>query len=103
MPGAGRQMWKKWSSKGVELIPLENRNEQEQNKIVEKGTKKNGESKKNDEKEKEKEMNEGTMIKIILGQITLKHNLGLSIISFEIMNLGPYYVPKSPFWLNMNT
>ena len=52
---------KKWSSKDVELIPLENRNEQEQNKIVEKGTKKNGESKENDEKEKE--MNGGTMKK----------------------------------------
>ena len=52
---------KKWSSKDVELTPLENRNEQEQNKIVEKRTKKNGESKENDEKEKE--MNEGTMKK----------------------------------------
>ena len=44
---------KKWSSKDVELTPLENRNEQEQNKIVEKGTKKNGESKKNDEKKRD--------------------------------------------------
>ena len=49
-------------------------------------------------------MNEGTtkkilhtMIKMILGLITLKHNLGLSIISFETMNLGPHYVPKSSF------
>ena len=53
---------KKWSSKDVELTPLENRNEQEQNKIVEKGTKKNGESKKNDKKKK---MNEGTTKKIL--------------------------------------
>ena len=45
---------KKWSYKDVELTPLENRNEQEQNKIVEKGTKKNGESKKNDKKKKKK-------------------------------------------------
>ena len=34
------------------------------------------------------------MIKMILGLITLKHNLGLSILSFETMNLGPHYVPK---------
>ena len=90
---------KKWSSKDVELTPLENRNEQEQNKIVEKGTKKNGESKKNDEKEKE--MNEGTtkkilhtMIKMILGLITLKHSLGLLILSFGTPNPGLHYVPK---------
>ena len=55
---------------------------------------------KNDEKEEE--MNEWTtkkmilhvMIKMILALITLKHNLGLSILSFETMNLGPHYVPK---------
>ena len=55
---------------------------------------------KNDEKEEE--MNEGTtkkmilhvMIKMILGLITLKHNLGRSILFFETMNLGPHYVPK---------
>ena len=34
------------------------------------------------------------MIKMILGLITLKHNLGLSILLFETMNLGPHYVPK---------
>ena len=29
-----------------------------------------------------------------LVKITLKHNLGLFILSFETMNLGPHYVPK---------
>ena len=33
-------------------------------------------------------------IKMIPGQITLKHNLGLFIISIETMNLGLRYVPE---------
>ena len=34
------------------------------------------------------------MIKMILGLITLKHNLGLFILSFETISPGLYYVPK---------
>ena len=45
MPDAGRQIWKIRIPRDVELTSLENRNEQEQNKNVEKRTKKNGESK----------------------------------------------------------
>ena len=48
-----------------------------------------------------KMMNEGTtkkilhtMIKMILGLITLKHSLGLFILSFGTPNPGLHYVPK---------
>ena len=46
MPNAGRQIWEITIPRDVELTPLKNRNEQEQNKNVEKGTKRNGELKK---------------------------------------------------------
>ena len=36
MPNAGRQIWEVRVPRNVELIPLENRNEQEQNRNVEK-------------------------------------------------------------------
>ena len=36
MPNAGRQIWEIRVPRDVELTPLENRNEQEQNKSVEK-------------------------------------------------------------------
>ena len=39
MPNAGRQIWEITIPRDVELTPLKNRNEQEQNKNVEKGTK----------------------------------------------------------------
>ena len=58
MPDAGRQIWEIRVPRDVELTPLENKNEQEQNKENEKGTKRIGESKK---KWKEWEMNEKTM------------------------------------------
>ena len=59
MPNVERQIWEVRVPRNVELTPLENRNEQEQNKIVEKkGAKKNRESKKNEWK---REMNEKTM------------------------------------------
>ena len=60
MPDAGRQIWKIRVPRDVELTSLENKNEQEQNKNVEKkGTKRNREPKKKWWK-KEEEMNEGT-------------------------------------------
>ena len=50
-------------------------------------------------KRKEREMNTRTTkndpsrdIKMFLGQITLKYNLGLFILSFETMNPGLHYV-----------
>ena len=63
---------------------------------------------KNDDEEEE--MNEGTtkmilhvMIKMILGMITLKHNLGLSILYFETVNHGYITYLESPFWSNVDT
>ena len=53
MSDAGREIWEITVLRDVELTPLENRNEQEQNKNVEKkGTKKNRESKKNEKNER---------------------------------------------------
>ena len=87
--------------RNVELTSLENRNEQEQNKNVEKRNQEKWRIKeKNDEKEEE--MNEGTTKndlscndkKMILGLITLKHNLGLFILSFETINPDLHYVPE---------
>ena len=50
---------------------------------------------KNDEKERWiKRQWKMIFHEMILGLITLKHNLGISIISFKTMNLGPHYVPK---------
>ena len=43
MPDVGRQIWKIRVPKDVELASLENKNEQEQNKDNEKGTKRNRE------------------------------------------------------------
>ena len=63
------------------------RNEQEQNKNAEKGTKRIGESKK-------KDMNKKTMKKWSLVKIILKHSLGLLILSFGTPNPGLHYVPK---------
>ena len=76
----------------VELIPLENRNEQEKNKDNEKGTKRNKKNEKNERWMK----GQWKMIfhEMILGLITLKHSLGLLILSFETLNPGLHYVPK---------
>ena len=53
MPDAGRQIWEIRIPRDVELTLLENRNEQKQNKNVEKkGTKENRESKKNEKNER---------------------------------------------------
>ena len=46
MPDVRRQIWEIRVPRDVELTPLENRNEQEQNKSEKKGTKRNGELKK---------------------------------------------------------
>ena len=96
MPNAGRQIWEIRVPRNVELTPLENRNEQEQNKIVEKkGTKRNRELKKMKRMRDEWKDNEKwSFIKWSLVKITLKHNLGLFILSFETINLGLHYVPE---------
>ena len=54
---------------------------------------------------KKKRWMKGQMIfhEMILGLITLKHSLGLLILSFETPNPGLHYVPKSPFRLNVDT
>ena len=52
MPDAGRQIWEIRVPKDVELIPLENRNEQEQNKVEKKELREMENQRKNDEKER---------------------------------------------------
>ena len=53
MPNAGRQIWEVRVPRDVELTLLEHRNEQEQNKNVEKKEPRKIESKKNEWKERE--------------------------------------------------
>ena len=60
MRNARRQIWEVRVPRDVELTSLENRNEQEQNKNVEKGTKRKIENQRKNEWEEEEEMNEGT-------------------------------------------
>ena len=43
---------------------------------------------------KEKENNPSRDERMILGLITLKHNLGLSILSFGTINPGLHYIPE---------
>ena len=43
---------------------------------------------------KEKENNPSRDERMILGLITLKHSLGLLILSFETINLGLHYIPE---------
>ena len=85
-----------WSSKRCWVSLHENRNEQEQNKDDKKNELREMENqKKNDEKERWiKRQWKMIFHEMILGLITLKHNLGLSILSFKTMNLGPHYIPK---------
>ena len=92
MPDAGRQIREIRIPRDIELIPLKNRNEQEQNKNAEKGTKRIGESKKKWKKRKDNE--KWSFMKWSLVKITLKHNLGLFILFFETINLGLHYVPE---------
>ena len=54
MPDAGRQIWKIKVPRDVELTSLENRNEQEQNKSVEKGTKRKIENQRKMNEKKER-------------------------------------------------
>ena len=74
-------------------------------KCWKKWTKRNGESKEKEKKERWIKKKQWKIIfhEMILGLITLKHNLGLFILSFETMNPGLHYVPKSPFRLNVDT
>ena len=76
-----------------------NKSEEEQNKNEEKGTKRNRESKKENEKKERwiqglRKMIPHVLIKMILGLITLKHSLGLSILSFGTINPGLRYIPE---------
>ena len=97
MPDAGRQIWEIRVPRDVKLTLLENRNEQEQNKNVEKGTKRKIENqrKMNEKKERWKQ-GQWKMIfhEMILGLITLKHSLGLLFLSFETINPSLHYVPE---------
>ena len=54
MPDAGRQIWKIRVPRDVELTSLENRNEQEQNKSVEKETKRKIENQRKMNEKKER-------------------------------------------------
>ena len=58
MPDAGRQIWEVRVPRNVELTPLENKNEQEQNKII---GKKEAKKKWRMKKWWKKEMNKKTM------------------------------------------
>ena len=72
-----------------------NRSEQEQNKDNEKGTKRHGELKKMKRMRDEWKDNEKwSFMKWFLGQITLKYNLGLFILSFGTINLDLRYIPE---------
>ena len=95
MPDVGRQMWENRVSKDIELTPQRNRSEQRQNKDNEKGTKRNRELKKMKRMRDEwKDDEKWSFIKWSLVKITLKHNLGLFILSFETINPGLHYVPE---------
>ena len=48
----------------------------------------------NKDGKKDKENNPSRNERMILGLITLKHRLGLLILSFETINLGLHYVPR---------
>ena len=92
MPNAKRQIWKIRVPKDVELTSLENKNEQEQNKNAEKNElREMGNQRKNDKKKERWMKKRWKMIfhEMILGLITLKHSLGLLIISFETPNPEP--------------
>ena len=86
MLDAGRQIREVRVPRDVELTPLKNRSEQEKNKDNEK------------EKRWKRETNERQwkMIfhEMILGLITLKHGLGLLILSFGTPNPSLHYVPR---------
>ena len=88
----------------VELTPLKNKNEQEQNKENEKGTKRNGELE-NNEKE---EMNEKTMKNDLSWNdpwLRSPWNTIWAYLSFlsKPRTLAYNTYLKSPFWLNVDT
>ena len=96
MSDAGRQMWENRVSKDIELTPQKkNRSEQGQNKDNEKETKrKEIEKKMKRMRDEWKDNEKWSFIKWSLVKITLKHNLGLFILSFETINPGLHYVPE---------
>ena len=101
MPDVGRQIWEIRVPRDVELTPLENRNEQEKNKDNEK---RNQEKLKNEKNERWMK-GQWKMIfhEMILGQITLKHSLGLLIFFSKPRTQAYITYLKSPFWLNVDT
>ena len=96
MPDARRQIWEIRIPRDVELTPLENRNEQEQNKDDKKKELREMENqrKKRRKRDEWKDNEKWSFMKWSLVKITLKHNLGLFILSFKTMNPGLHYVPE---------
>ena len=100
--------WKNGVPKVVKLTLSRNMSKRKQSKMLEREPKKNVEEKWIEKKPKEKKRvemkmkksKEGrpkqnwslTQWKMILGLITLKHSLGLLILSFGTPNLGLHYV-----------
>ena len=106
MPDARRQIWEIRVPRDVELTPLENRNEQEQNKDDKKKELREMENQRKMMKKKRDEWKDNekwSFMKWSLIKITLKHNLGLFIISFKPWTLAYITYMKSPFWSNMDT
>ena len=87
-----RQIWKIRVPRDVELTLLENRNKQEQNKIVEKKEPRKMENQRKIKRMKEERRDNEQWSFVILGLITQKHSLGLLIFSFGTPNPGLHYV-----------
>ena len=95
MHDAGRQIWEIRVPRDVELIPLKNKMSKNKTKTLKKELRELENQRKNDEKERwMKRQWKMIFHEMILGLITLKHSLGLLILSFETPNPDPHYVPK---------
>ena len=94
MPDAGRQIWEIKVPRDVELTPLKNKMSKNKTKTLKKELRELENQRKNDEKweTNEKTMKNDSFMKWSLVKITLKHNLGLFILSFETINPGLHYV-----------
>ena len=92
MPDAGWQIWEIRVPKDVELSPLKNKMSKNKTKMLKRGTKKNGESKMMEKRKRDKwkDNEKCSLMKWSLVKITLKHNLGVFIFSFETIN--PAYI-----------
>ena len=106
MPDTGRQIWKIWVPKDVELTPLEDKNEQEQTKNAEKGTKRKIENQR--KRNEKREMNEKTMKNDLSWNdpwLRSPWNIIWAYLSFlsKPWTLAYIIYMKSPFWLNSDT